>query len=459
MPTTYEERQRAKMFDDPAYLCYRRVFQAVKDLPDLAGGGSRRTRAQLLEQRNVLRAAARDLIDRGTAEKRALTDDERQAFDVATDAMRQIGRELDSDEANRDGNPLDGRGGRGTIIRDKRGVEHRLLGKNDRLRPLHEADEEHSWAEEVGIGGLVRALVLGPQTDAEKRALGETPSSAGGFAVPTIVAEQVIDKLRPLNALTQAGAQTITLDAAETRFAIWSADPTFNWIAGDGGVPVDPDAKAAFGMVAFQPRTMLAIIPVGRTLFEDAPNAPAALERAIALGLANEIDRIGFNGGKASNAEPLGMRYTIDFPTIAPAGGNGAAPADYSLVLQALQTIQNANGRPPTALILNPHVSFELNNLQDTLHQPLRRPPSIEQLPFMVTSQLSQDETEGSSNVASSAYLGDFTDFWIGVRSQLSIRLLQEYFAPTNQIGIAATMRVDVATMRLGSFCRIKGLL
>lgn len=239
-----------------------------------------RTRAQLLEQRNILRKAAAELLDKAKGEKRTLSDDEKQAFDVVHDALRQIGRELDHEDANRGGNPLDGRGGRGTIIRDKHGVEHRLLGKNDRLA-TGQRDPE-SAAEEVGLGGIVRALVIGPQTDPERRALDESPMTAGGFAVPQVIAEQVIDKLRPMNALVRAGAMMVTLEAAQTTFALWANDPTMTWLSG-GGVPITPDSSASIGAVTFDARMVMGIVQIGRNLIEDAANLESALTRAIAL--------------------------------------------------------------------------------------------------------------------------------------------------------------------------------
>jgi len=63
------------------------------------------------------------------------------------------------------------------------------------------------------LGNILRAMITGPRTDAEKRALAEATDSAGGFTAPALLAKNFIDKLRVRSVLIPAGPLTLLLDS------------------------------------------------------------------------------------------------------------------------------------------------------------------------------------------------------------------------------------------------------
>jgi HK97 family phage major capsid protein len=69
------------------------------------------------------------------------------------------------------------------------------------------------------------------------------------------------------------------------------------------------------------------------------------------------------------------------------------------------------------------------------------------------------NETQGTSNNASSIILGDFAQVMIGLRTDLQIQVLQERFAEVGQIGFIAWMRADVALARPAALARIAGII
>ncbi len=51
---------------------------------------------------------------------------------------------------------------------------------------------------------------------------------------------------------------------------------------------------------------------------------------------------------------------------------------------------------------------------------------------------------DARSNAASSIYVTNFAELWIGMRLRLTIRVLQERYADYGQISFIAVMRADI---------------
>ena len=132
-----------------------------------------------------------------------------------------------------------------------------------------------------------------------------------------------------------------------------------------------------------------------------------------------------------------------------------AAPINYSVILDATEKLAMANANPATACIMNPRTDREFNGLVDTLGQPLNRPPSIQSLPFLTTTQVPVNEVVVSpaSTTASSIFVADWASMLIGIRSQLRITTLVERFADYGQIAFLVFMRADVGLLHAASFC------
>lgn len=82
---------------------------------------------------------------------------------------------------------------------------------------------------DVRFGQLLRAMLLGPKTDLERRALAEGTDSAGGYSVPDITLARFIDLLQAAQVVMRAGAQTVPLTSDRTTIARTASDPTIAW--------------------------------------------------------------------------------------------------------------------------------------------------------------------------------------------------------------------------------------
>jgi HK97 family phage major capsid protein len=114
-----------------------------------------------------------------------------------------------------------------------------------------------------------------------------------------------------------------------------------------------------------------------------------------------------------------------------------------------------------------PRTAGALDRLKEgTTNAPLRPPPSFEALQKFVTNQIPITQTQGSSSVASSAFVGDYKNIVIGLRKQLTIDVSAsgvgsgsvDVFSSVEAL-IRGYLRVDVAVLRENHFCWIKGIL
>lgn len=156
----------------------------------------------------------------------------------------------------------------------------------------------------LSVGGFMRAMVLGPETDLERRALTEGTDSAGGYTVPTILSAQLIDMMRAKSTVMAAGARTVPLDSKVTYYAKLLTDPVPAWRNEEGAFA---ESDPTFGRITFTARSLGVIVKVSRELMEDSLNIAEALPNVIAKAMAAEVDRVALLGsGVAPRAEGRG---------------------------------------------------------------------------------------------------------------------------------------------------------
>jgi len=144
-------------------------------------------------------------------------------------------------------------------------------------------------------------------------------------------------------------------------------------------------------------------------------------------------------------------------------GTNGSVIASYAFLSTAVQTVQQNNGEPD-GVIYAPRTSGELDRLVDTTNQPLRPPPSVAKLPAFVTAQIGITDTVGTSTDCSTAYVGQWPELLIGVRTNLTVEVSRQASDATNsafsnlQVWIRAYLRADVAVAQPSHFVVVTGL-
>lgn len=251
----------------------------------------------------------------------------------------------------------------------------------------------------AGIGAYVRGVVTGRWNGAEElRALAEG-STPGSYLVPTSLAGYIIDLIRNQAQVMRAGALTIPMETATLKTARLSTDVTLAWKAGNAAMTY---TDAAFQSLTFTANTLIAGSKLSVELVEDAINLDDILGMSITKSLALALDYAALYGSVSSN-QPTGIKNQTGV-TLTTLATNGYTLTDFSKYSSGITTLLDNNFDGPFGIIHAARTAGELDNLQDTLHQPLRQPDSMAAAKKFVSNQIPTNLTVGTGTTCSDAF-------------------------------------------------------
>ncbi len=440
--------------------------------------------AELLIQRNKLKNEMRSLLDKVRGENRQFTEQEETRWAAIKKELAAISDFLDEEErqkkqdqfwsapAGQAGEPAENKpesarqaaAGLRTI-QAPNGREIRCFSKGARLYDhLDFQLPDGIRKEDLNLGRWMRGVVTGDWSgaEAEKRAQGIGSGSVGGYLVPTPLSARIIDLARNQARVLQAGAQIIPMESAELTVGRIDADPAAYWVpenvAGTFG-------DMTLGAYVLKAKKIMALARSSVELIEDGQNVAEILESALSNALALELDRACLYGAGAGG-EPQGIKGSEGVQEV-DMGDNGGALTDYSKFSEALEKVQSANGPADgISIILNPRELGTLDRLVETgTGQPLNPPESWKRMAKYATNQIPKNLTKGSANNASDAFVGDFSQLWIGMRTAVSIEVSRDAAAGNDsaftqhQLWLKATLRADVMLAWPSWFVIIDGII
>lgn len=347
------------------------------------------------------------------------------------------------------GGPGDRPGGEHLFVRTASGREIRVVEPSESIRVAMPNLEDPGG---LSIGRFVRAAVSGDWQHAKReseavRTMSGASDLLGGFLLPDPLSAQVVDAARAEARVIQAGARTIPMTEGTMKIATVAGDPSTYWRF--EGVDVT-ESDATFAQTVLTARTVAALVRTSVELIEDASNLDQLLTSMLGKAVALEIDRCALRGSGAAG-EPRGILNTVGINTVA-AGGN-ITYADFST---AVQNIAEANGEARAA-IYAPRTAGEMDRFQDTTNQPMQPPESFKALRKFTTTQVPITLGGGTDT---EAYVGDFKNLWIGVRTSARVeasRVADDAFKKL-QVLIRIYARADVAVIRPAFFTAITGI-
>ena len=310
----------------------------------------------------------------------------------------------------------------------------------------------------LSIGKVIRSILTGDwrESEAEARVMGGTPNTAGGYFIPNPISANVIDLARNSSVMIQAGALTVPMSTASLGFVKILTDPTGDW-RGEGQEIAESDAS--FGLVTLHANSLAALCTVNAELMDDAPNFAATLDAMLASALALKLDYAGLYG--ISVIDPAGIRGTDGVQEVS-MGDNGAVPTDYDDFLDVINKIELANGAP-TTMIWSPRDKNTMAKLVTGITSDktkLTPPADFTALRRLVSNQVKVDETQGSTNAASTAFFGGFENYAFGMRQQIQIeasKVSGDAFKK-NQVQVRAILRADGVAFRASLLGRLIGI-
>jgi len=335
-------------------------------------------------------------------------------------------------------------------------AEVRVLGRGDSFRAWVEERSEHP--REFGklrLGDCLRAMITGPRNDLEKRVLSAGTDSAGGFTVPDVLLARWIDRLRNATAVIRAGAMTVPLTSDVTKIARVLADPTAAWRWENAAVA---ESDPTFEAVTFTPRSLDVFTKVSRELVEDSVNIAEMLEASFVRSFAVEVDRVCLFGS-GTPPQPTGLRTTTNVNQVS-MGTNGLQLTSYDQILDTLALIWAKNVTDVNAAIMAPRTLATIAKLKEaTTNAPLARPGVLATMPFLMTANCPITETQGTSSLASTLFLGQWDQMMLGFRTEMTVEVARELFRGNYQFAYFGHLRMDMQVTHPESFGRLIGII
>lgn len=340
----------------------------------------------------------------------------------------------------------------GTVLRAQTGERVPVLEARHSLSGFVPHQPENR-ATDLGVGGFMRALYRGAETETERRVMAEASIGAGGALVPAPLSAQILDAMRAQAVSFRAGARTVPMTSQTLRFARVDDIPTGAWRAENAPIVEDDLSLSGLTLTA---RTWAVIVRVSRELLEDATNLDVTLRSALGASAAIGLDQ-AILFGTGTNNMPLGVANTPGVNVVS-MGTNGGAVTNYNPFLDAALALDEANAGDISAMILAPRSRRGLDALVDADGNTLGVPRRFQNVPQLVTTAMPVDQTQGTATNASSIILGDFTQVFVGMRTQLQISVLSERYAEVGQVAFLAWLRADVAVVNPKALTKITGV-
>lgn len=304
--------------------------------------------------------------------------------------------------------------------------------------------------QELRFGRIVKGIATGDWSDAqaERRALSVGMGSEGGFLVPSEVSDRFIDLARSKSVIMEAGALTLPLNAAETTIGRLDTDPTATWKAENQ--TITEDTAMRIGAYTLRPKTLASLVALSVELVADGQNLEQIVENAISAAMALQLDQAILRGSGGST-EVKGIKTWSEDPTPKVAVKSLAGPITYDAISDELLTIENQNGAP-NAWITSPRTLNVLRKSKDGQGQYLKFPDWFASLIRLSTTSIPTNLGGGSNETE--AYLGDFTQLIVGIRSGVELAVSREAGDAFKkaQVWVRGLLRADMVLTRPNHF-------
>ncbi len=258
----------------------------------------------------------------------------------------------------------------------------------------------------------------------------------------------------------RAGALTIPMETATLKVARLAADVTSAWKAENAAMTY---SDANFNVVTFTANTLIAGSKLSIEMVEDAINLDDILGQSITKSLALALDYAALYGS-GSSSQPTGIKNQSGV-TLTNLATNGLTFTNFSKYSSGITTLLDNNFNGPFGIIHAARTAGELDNLVDTLGQPMRQPDSVAAAKKFVSNQIPTNLTVGTGTTCSDAFIGQWDQCLIGARQSMVMEISRVAAdsgssAFTNaQVWIRAYLRADVQLAHPLAFNVLSGIL
>lgn len=287
----------------------------------------------------------------------------------------------------------------------------------------------------------------------------------GSVLVPEEYRAQVWDALTAQAVALQARITVMETNTDTLHIPVIDADMAASWTAeGQQITASDPNYRT----VTAKPKKLAALVPVTNELLRDSnPSVMDIVSRQLTRSLALKLDH-GIFEGSGTDPEIRGLKNVSGIQTVS-MGADGDVLTDLDPFATAISALEQANARA-TVIVMHPRTWGDILKLKESSGsiKPVvqeevggvgaapRR--SLYGVPVLLTSQLSTNETQGTSTDCSSAYVFDASQVILVRRQDIEVEVDPYSKFDADMTQIRAIARFDLVVPHPQAVVRIAGI-
>lgn len=293
----------------------------------------------------------------------------------------------------------------------------------------------------------------------EYKALSSMRAEDGGYATSEDFRNDLIMELRDRTVIRER-AKIISTSKGTVGFPSFDFDGELSTVLESEELPEVPITEI-LGKTTFTPHTRGGIFRCPVELVEDQDYDLTGLlieQFALQFGQTEEND---FLNGTGAN-QPFGILRAPISGTSASGGGADVTPEDIVRIPYDVRAVYRSNGtymmhREMIKVVRSMRTNDDGANTGAFLWQPsfqAGQPATLNGYPLL-ESEFFPNKVESGAEGDPLILFGDWTQYWIVDRTDLSVKTLDQLYAKNNQIGYQLTRRYDGAPVELSSWKRI----
>ena len=271
-----------------------------------------------------------------------------------------------------------------------------------------------------------------------KNALQIGTDTEGGYLVPDEFERTLIEALDEENIFRKL-ANVISTSSGDRKIPVVASKGTASWIDEEGAIPESDDS---FGQVSIGAYKLGTMIKVSEELLNDSVfNLENYIAREFARRIGNKEEDAFFTGD--GSGKPTGILAATGGAQI----GVTAASATAITVDEILDLFYSLKSpyRNKAVFVMNDATIKAIRKLKDGQGQYIWQPSLQAGTPDTILNRPVYTSAYAPTIAASakSIIFGDFGYYWVADRQGRVFKRLNELYAATDQVGFAATQRVD----------------
>ena len=311
----------------------------------------------------------------------------------------------------------------------------------EKVKSLLQKETELNKANTGDTAGFTKFL-----QDASKKALTEGTGSAGGYTVPPKYSTQIFQLQQKFARVLPLTTQITIGNTNSFKGVSLANDVSVAWV--DEGAPLGETAPT-FSQPVITIKKLGALVKLSNELLNDSGvNLDAFINALIARATAKELDNQIINGSGSPFTGILNASGTVSVVS----GTALANVAEYDDLINVETALSDDYALDPK-WILHRNVFKVIRKWKDSTGRPLdvvdAKAKEIDGIPYIRTERAPSDTATASAPIL---IYGDPANVFVARRQNLTMQVLKEKYADTDQTGLKFIARYGIQVMAPQAF-------